>query len=390
MINIVETADKAYLSQNHAAAHTLATPPPPRIAFFDGLRGWAAFVVLFSHINAAVNGLHFSPIPHLEIPVILNAAGFAVQIFFVLSGVVLSFGFMRNKDFDDLGGLAVKRIPRLAVPCLFSSIIIYILLKNNLMYNQAAAAAQQGGNIWLSEYYTFEPAFQDVLEALPKSFITGVNCYNAVLWTMRWELLGSYFLIIFIIVLYPLKQKKMFYFWLFVTALLLFFATAVAAFSFGLLISHIFVDRNDKLAALRQGGFVKIITAAAILVLCVLVSVFIKFGFERISGALKIITAALAVGSLTFIKTLQRFFSNRVSGFLGKIAFPLYITHFPLVFSLTSYLMVRFPDYGNSIALTILIYGLSIAASLAAACLFYPVEKFSLWFSKRLYKLIRI
>jgi peptidoglycan/LPS O-acetylase OafA/YrhL len=326
----------------------------------------------------------------MGIPVILNAAGFAVQIFFVLSGVVLSFGFMRSGDLNDLGSLAVKRIPRLAIPCLFSTTIIYILLKNNLMYNHAAAAVQQGGNIWLSEHYTFEPAFQDMLMALPESFITGVNCYNAVIWTMRWELLGSYFLIIFIIVLYPLKQKKMFFVWLFVTTLLLFFSTAVAAFSFGLLISRVFADRKDKLAVLRHDRFLKIITVATILALCVLVSVFNKFGFERIGGALKIIAAALTVGSLTFIKTLQRFFSNGFSRFLGKISFPLYITHYSLVFSFTSYLILRFPTYENSAVLTVLIYGLSIAASLAAACLFYPVEKFSLWFSKRLYTLIRM
>jgi peptidoglycan/LPS O-acetylase OafA/YrhL len=327
----------------------------------------------------------------MKIPVILNAAGFAVQIFFVLSGVVLSFGFMRSGDINDLGSLAVKRIPRLAIPCLFSTTIVYILLKNNLMYNHAAAAVQQGGNTWLSEHYTFESAFQDMLRALPESFITGVNSYNAVLWTMRWELLGSYFIIIFIIVLYPLKQKKMFFVWLFVTALLLFFSTAIAAFSFGLLISRVFTDKKDRLAALRHGRSVKIITVATILALCVLVSVFNKFGFERrIGGALKIIAAALAVGSLTFIKTLQRFFSNGFSRFLGKISFPLYITHYSLIFSFTSYLILRFPAYENSAVLTVLIYGLSIAASLAAACLFYPVEKFSLWFSKRLYTLIRM
>jgi peptidoglycan/LPS O-acetylase OafA/YrhL len=140
----------------------------------------------------------FSPAGRLKIPVILDAAGFAVQIFFVLSGLVLSLGFMQNKDLSGLGGLAVKRIPRLAIPCLFSVIIVYLMLKNNLMYNHAAAAVTENGNAWLNDHYTFEPTARNMFESLPKAFISGVSDYNAVLWTMRWELTGSYFIIIFI------------------------------------------------------------------------------------------------------------------------------------------------------------------------------------------------
>jgi peptidoglycan/LPS O-acetylase OafA/YrhL len=136
----------------------LVYPPPPLtpIIFFDGLRGWAALVVAFSHISAAINGLMSSPAGRLKIPIILDAAGFAVQIFFVLSGLVLSLGFMQNKDLSGLGDLAVKRIPRFAIPCLFSAIIVYLMLKNNLMYNHTAAVTENG-NAWLNEHYTFEP-----------------------------------------------------------------------------------------------------------------------------------------------------------------------------------------------------------------------------------------
>jgi peptidoglycan/LPS O-acetylase OafA/YrhL len=344
---------------------------------------------MFSHISAAVNGLMFRP-AGFQIPIILEAAGFAVQIFFVLSGVVLSQGFMQNRDLNSLRALAVKRIPRLVIPCAVSTIIIYMMLKNNLMYNHAAASITKDGNAWLNDHYTFEPTVCNMLESLPKAFINGISDYNAVLWTMSRELTGSYFIIIFILVLYPLKQKKMFYCWFLVTLPLLFFNTAAAAFCMGLLISYIFTNKKNLCAKIQNNPLVKTAVLAAISVLCVLVAVSNKSGFFRIGGALKIITAALTVGSLLFIKTFQNFFSTKLSRFLGKISFPLYITHYPLVFSFTSYLMLRYPAWENNAALTLLLYGLSIAASLAAACIFYPVEKFSLWFSRRLYSLIRL
>jgi peptidoglycan/LPS O-acetylase OafA/YrhL len=346
-------------------------------------------MVMFSHISAAVNGLMFSP-KGFQIPVVLDAAGFAVQIFFVLSGLVLSLRFMQNKDLSGLGGLAVKRIPRLVIPSLVSTVIVYFLLKNNLMYNHAAASLTRDGNTWLGDHYLFEPAVWNMLESLPKAFISGTSDYNAVLWTMRWEITGSYFIIILIVVLYPLKRKKMFFCWLFITALLLFLTPELAAFCMGMAISYIFTDKKNICAALENNRLVKTAVLAAILALCLVVAIFNKMGFYRIGSGLKIITAALAVGSLTFIKTFQAFFSNNFSRFLGKISFPLYITHYPLVFSFTSYLMLRYPSWENDVMLTLLLYGLSIAVSLAAACIFYPVEKFSLWFSRRLYSLIRL
>jgi peptidoglycan/LPS O-acetylase OafA/YrhL len=343
---------------------------------------------MFSHISAAVNGLFFTP-KGLQIPVILDAAGFAVQIFFVLSGVVLSLKFMQDKDLSGLGGLAVKRIPRLVIPSLVSTIIVYLMLKNNMMYNHAAASLSRNGNVWLGGHYMFEPTVWNMLESLQKAFINGTSDYIAVLWTMHWEIIGSYFIVIFIIVLYPLKQNKMFFCWLFVTALLLLFTPAVAAFCMGLAISYIFADKRNICTALENNRLVKTAALASIPVLCIAVAIFNKIGFFRVGGALKIIAAALAVGSLTFIKTFRAFFSNKLSRFLGKISFPLYITHYPLVFSFTSYLMLRYPSWENDAALTLLLYGLSPAVSIAAACIFYPVEIFSLWFSRRLYSLLR-
>jgi hypothetical protein len=149
-----------------------------------------------------------------------------------------------------------------------------------------------------------------MFEPLPKAFISGVSDYNAVLWTMRWELTESYFIIIFIIVLSPLKQKNMFCCWLFMTLLLLFMVPAIAAFCMGLLISYIFTDKKSLCLTLQNKWPVKAVVLTLIPVLCLLVAVSNKFGLEKNGGALEIITAALAVGSLTFIKSFQIFFSK--------------------------------------------------------------------------------
>ena len=77
-----------------------------RIEFIDGLRGFTALGVVYIHYSA-----FFYPTLLLGV---YNATTL-VNIFFVISGFVLSYRFWQNKKLELLTGAALKRYVRLTV-----------------------------------------------------------------------------------------------------------------------------------------------------------------------------------------------------------------------------------------------------------------------------------
>lgn len=123
------------------------------LSALDGLRGVAAFAVLLSHCAFA-----FLPYLHTGNPAQLRYAweesvfnspfylyysgGFAVSLFFVLSGFVLARKFLLRGNIDDLRASAQKRYARLGIPVLGSVLLGYLL-----MSLQAIPQAPHGSTI---------------------------------------------------------------------------------------------------------------------------------------------------------------------------------------------------------------------------------------------------
>jgi peptidoglycan/LPS O-acetylase OafA/YrhL len=186
-----------------------------RVYFFDGLRGWAAIMVLIHHTVLTFPELYFLR----RTPLRLFIDGtYAVYIFFVLSGVVLSIGFFRNKDTKILSALAIKRIPRLSIPILLSCVILVPLMKYGLFFNITAAEIE-GGNNWLSGFYTFKGNFIEAIKFSVRDVFfnySPVNSYNSSLWTMAGELSGSYLVIITLLVYKHFSKNYLIWSFLFI------------------------------------------------------------------------------------------------------------------------------------------------------------------------------
>jgi peptidoglycan/LPS O-acetylase OafA/YrhL len=348
-----------------------------RVAFFDGMRGWAALTVMLAHICRAVNGHEFEPITRTPFRIFFDGR-FAVAIFFVLSGVALSLHYMKQRSVACLTKLVIKRLPRLGIPVLFSTVFIHFLIINGFMCNHEAAVIQKPENVWLGAFYSFEPSVKGMIKSIPNVFLIGDASYNSPVWTMRRELIGSYFIVLVMLALHFSKPNKAFIIWLASTVISLVIAPVMSAFSFGLLISYLFINEKDMLLKLKNSKLMQISAIAVMSISYILILVLNNYGFTGFSAAVMSITAFLVVGGLLFINIFISFFSCKISRFLGKISFPLYVVHFPVICSFTSYLMIRHPNYSENSGITILIYVLSSVLSLTIACLFYPVEKLSL------------
>src|SRR5262245_18101207 len=105
-----------------------------RFLFLDGLRGWAAVVVLFHHVF--VDGLPANDVmadKTLWAKIFLMNGTFAVCLFFVISGFSLSIRFLQTGDERDLARMAAGRYLRLALPIFVICAVTYALLSLNII-----------------------------------------------------------------------------------------------------------------------------------------------------------------------------------------------------------------------------------------------------------------
>lgn len=112
----------------------------PKITYLDGLRGAAALVVVIAHFlqvflpsmfEARPQVSHFAFdqwIPRTPLNLLFNG-NFAVCLFFVLSGFVLSLRFFRYRRRSVVAASLLRRHFRLAIPAVCSLLLAYAVMK---------------------------------------------------------------------------------------------------------------------------------------------------------------------------------------------------------------------------------------------------------------------
>lgn len=370
----------------------------------DGLRGLAALVVVFLHYTSAflpfILGYtaiqYHSRLDHLVMatPLQLPIAGnFAVCIFFVLSGFVLSIKFFKTGATEVLTSSAARRLFRLMIPAVGSIILGYLVLRAGGIFTHEASAASQSK--WLLIDWNF-PAH--IGQALFQGFYgiwfgnTGIkSSYNPVLWTMHFELFGSFLVFMFMALFGKAKNR-----WLFYAAFgLVFLKTYYLAFLAGMAICDLFISRPDlkeKLTprmlwfALPVGLVLGTWTTTVDTVYTtaydrVHLPFFTTLELQTLAHVLGAIIAMLAV---LRIEALAGVLTKRPFQYLGKISFALYLTHFIIMGSLSSYLFAHIePSLGYNAAV-LMVFPIGLGASLLVAT-FYTrwVDVPAIAFSKR-------
>lgn len=217
-----------------------------RVHYLDGLRGLACLIVVFSHYLFA-----FYPAAHLGDPTVSHSdfdlflaktplnlfynGNFGVCIFFVLSGFVLSYSYFQNNEIENLRSLAIRRFPRLMIPVSVSIIAAYILLTLGLFSNIRTSEITLS-TFWLANIFNFEPSFIEMIKHIfINTFFRSGTPYNPVLWTMKFELFGSFLIFSFLALFGNSKYRILLY----LILIIIFWNTYYVAFVTGMALSDL-------------------------------------------------------------------------------------------------------------------------------------------------------
>lgn len=327
-----------------------ATHSAKRILALDGLRGIAASAVVIFHFLCLLWPTYVptmvstsAAVTQTPIYVLWNG-GFAVAVFFVLSGFVMAAAADRHGR--GLLVSSVARYLRLALPATASCLLAWFWLQAFPEAAQTMEAVLDEPSRWLRYTRQVEigPIHHAVADGLVVNFVRGMSSFNNVLWTMKIELLGS----LGIFVLYGLS-----------TGLLRIGALLLAGGVVLLVLSNVylaFVLGAGVYEAHRCGAFRRLpafLPPAALLLGLILGGVGpgshetwglpqvpeqLQLGAER--GLIPIFAAALLIYATLMIPRLAGVLATRVPLGLGRISFGLYLVHVPPLYTVVAWAYV--------------------------------------------------
>ncbi len=306
-----------------------STSPLTRFAALDGLRGWAALSVLFSHVVGALALDKSYWLTLIPFRLMWDGTG-AVALFFVLSGFVLSVPF--NGNTGQVGsrvgliiGYWVRRVLRILPAHAF--VLVVCLLGIHLL----AGVRVEGWSEWITGFWNKTPS---IAEFVSSALLIGPKfdsrTINPVIWTLVIELKISLIYPMFPIAAAILGARVsaagalFFGVWLWGTGVTGYWPY-LFQFMVGGIIFRLIADHATSIKRYR----------IEILLSCLLLYLSSLFAFESRDSVAAQLVLGLAFGglilsSLTVVR-LRCALESAISQFLGKVSFSLYLLHLPLL-----------------------------------------------------------
>ncbi|TSJ46488.1 acyltransferase family protein [Fluviicola chungangensis] len=381
-----------------------------KLGFLDGVRGVAMLIVVLHHFGLAFfpainylnpekihlgNGTTELLIAKTPLNIFFNG-GFAVSIFFVLSGFVLSYKFHFSGSQKLLRTYAAKRYFRLFLPVAVIIIISYVMNLCGLFPSQHTGGITKSED-WLTNLFAGMKGPGDMIRnVFIDVFLNNDNRYNAVLWTMTIEFLGS--LLLFSFLALTGDHKKTILLHILVATLILFTDKKFyAAFILGSLISRLFV---------YAFSFPKGIKGSCIKWLLLLAGIYfssfpqgfftqqsmwkyIDWSWTSSYDLFHVLGAFCILFVICFDKNFIRFFSLRPFLYLGKISFSFYLVHLTILCSLGCYIFLELWKPGSYFIPFLVAFGSCMAVSFLISHFYYQwIDKSSIRFSEKIGKWI--
>ncbi len=366
----------------------IKTTKSHRFHYMDGIRGIASLAVCLWHNFLAFFPGSVMPSIKMQVPIleryiyrspidIFFAGDFAVFIFFMLSGFVISVKFFGECNAEALKKAFFRRYVRLMPPALATVMLSYFLLKTGFMFNQQAGGI--ANSWWLKlNWSEVSPTVYNALHyGLYDLWFVGTSAagsYNSNLGTLLIELLGSYMIFMAIYVAFALKlsvaQRYIFH------AVLIYLAFVLlpgdphyAVFFFGMAAADVYQNSQNVYVRLRRYGVPILLLgwflgAANIGNLPFWPYHLVEIAFRSMN--LHPLTYPWALGAILLVlgvmlvPSTHHFLENRFCQILGEYSFALYVTHTVFLGSVTCFLFTKLSEthrfsYGITVLLSFLI-----------------------------------
>ncbi|MHC5797408.1 acyltransferase family protein [Lacisediminihabitans sp. FW035] len=338
-----------------ASSGAMAPASSSRLRSLDGLRGLAAVIVVFHHLSLTMPTIAggnpptpVSPVTWslewwlIATPAHLFVAGpEAVLVFFVLSGLVVALPVIRKVNFDWIG-YYVQRMLRLYLPSIASVLLAAVWILVSHQDRATATSAWTAGSSYSSV------GVKDVISGFDLLF-GNININNP-LWSLRWEVLFSLALPLFVIIAVATRR-----FW-WVVLVLCGIASVVGqhltndslrylpVFLLGTVVAVKLPDIQSWMAVLAPRRWFT--PVAATIVVASLLAITLPWVTDAIwpksqllhvaSSAVVVIGAFGLVIGAGFWNPLSALLSTRLFRWLGRISFSLYLVHVPIIIAMSS------------------------------------------------------
>lgn len=344
-----------------------------RVHSLDGLRGLAALIVVVHHAMLTFPALaapylsgQNSSEPWVQWLAYTPLHAFwegqsAVYVFFVLSGLVLTLPVLaRGKDYSWVAYYP-QRLIRLYVP-VWAAVLVGVLWL--LVVPRTAEMA----SLWL-ERRAVAPEVWRILRDV--TLLAGPGGVVSPLWSLRWEIIFSLLLPLFVFVGVKLMRFR----WVTLVACIALITVGGATgiepllflpmFMLGVVVATVLPDVVRSGINLPRWAALALTVAAPVLLITPWLAR--PLGLDVVTGVLE---GAAAVGALVAVYAaitvpyVRRFLSTRVMQWFGLISFSLYLVHEPIIIS-SAFL------FGDEMLLPAALVG--IAVSVPVAWIFYRV-----------------
>jgi peptidoglycan/LPS O-acetylase OafA/YrhL len=384
----------------------MVNPDRRKLVELEALRGIAAVVVFLHHFLLLtaphLHGRNFpdDPIALVRTPLFALVNGSAaVAVFFVLSGFVLTLRAIEGRDWRQIFLGVLKRWPRLALLVVTVNIISAMFFMLGLYQNStwfdlhnyaAAITLEQAGSVIRGA----------LAEGLFWTFISGKADFNTSLWTMHYELFGSFAAyatgLIFIFRRSFLVSMAAGVAALVLTAIFtgeggVYFAMLVA----GALIARVYLERDALAHALTFMNFWWPPIVVGVISLSVVLlgfdgyskpvgfySFMVPFASLQAEPLIHGVAAVAIVFVVLFYEPVRRRLVGPTASLLGRLSFPVYLVHLPILCGLVAPIHSGLADRFGSAAAVPSAFALFVLLTLIAA---YPLARLDAWWVRKLY-----
>lgn len=331
-----------------------------KYTYLEAVRGIASLIVVLTHFMSAfypsaIFGSRYQAHGSWEsnfttTPLSLMFSGdFAVCVFFVLSGYVLSLPYFGKtaRETNSLLSALVKRPIRLG-GLVFASILISLCLTSFGWFFNSSVSSFSGSIPWFRDYYSRgTPGLLLLLRDLSTRLFSVGSNYNPPLWTIEIELYGSFLTYSFVLLFRRSGLRSLAY----AIALVLLQGTLYHGFIFGILIAdvaknfpHFWVKLSRPVFSIPFLFLGLVFASHPNYALRPDLANSLYSFFPRLpllGGSYAMLGALFVFLGILLNSRIQVFLSGRIFAYLGRISFAVYVIHFLILGSVSSWLFIQ-------------------------------------------------